>query len=243
VVDGAGIPGTESICRHGVAWYARRLGDTLLTLLSVGSHRGPLTMVLADAIERVTDEHRDTCDTASPISPSAMVAVLRVRGGRVEYLVLGDATVVLERKVAEPLVVTDDREVVVSRGYIPALEAATSGAGRDEVVRALRSRRNAAGGFWVAKDDPRAAGEALTGSLGIAEVTRVALMSNGAARVVHRFGLTDWAGVLAELAALGPAHVIGRVRAAEQHHGVAPDDATIAHCAELDCPSDAAPVA
>ena len=241
VVDGAGIPGTESICRHGVAWYARRLGEALLGLSSADGDRRSLTTALADAIEQVTDEHRGTCDTASPISPSAMVAVLRVSGGRAEYLVLGDATLVLERLDTEPLVVTDAREVVVSRAYIPALEAASSTAERDEVVRELRSRRNAPGGFWVAKDDPRAADEALTGSLPAAEVRGVALMSNGAARVVDRFGLADWTGVLAELATLGPAHLIGRVRAAEQHHGVAPDDATIAHCTELGRPPEPVP--
>lgn len=26
LIDGAGIAGTESICRHGVAWYASHLG-------------------------------------------------------------------------------------------------------------------------------------------------------------------------------------------------------------------------
>ncbi len=36
LIDGAGIPGTESICRHGVAWYAGRLGGSLLSLLSLG---------------------------------------------------------------------------------------------------------------------------------------------------------------------------------------------------------------
>src|SRR3981189_1182559 len=32
LIDGAGISGTESICRHGVAWYASRLGGSLLSL-------------------------------------------------------------------------------------------------------------------------------------------------------------------------------------------------------------------
>ena len=29
LLDGAGIPGTEEICRHGVAWYSHTLGTTL----------------------------------------------------------------------------------------------------------------------------------------------------------------------------------------------------------------------
>ena len=35
LIDGAGIPGAESVCRHGVAWYASRLGGSLLNLLSL----------------------------------------------------------------------------------------------------------------------------------------------------------------------------------------------------------------
>jgi hypothetical protein len=67
LIDGAGIPGTESICRHGAAWYASRLGGSLLSLLSMRRDRSP-SALLAEAIEQVTDDHRDTCDVADPMS-------------------------------------------------------------------------------------------------------------------------------------------------------------------------------
>ena len=35
LVDGAGITGAEDLCRHGTAWYAHRLGTTLLARLSL----------------------------------------------------------------------------------------------------------------------------------------------------------------------------------------------------------------
>ncbi|WP_327292815.1 integrase [Streptomyces sp. NBC_01198] len=233
VIDGAGIPGGDSTCRHGLAWYADRLGGCLLGLLALLPDRG-LSALLAEAITQVTDNHRDTCEVADPISPSAAVAVLRLSGGRAEYLVLGDIVVVLDRADAAPLVVHDPREVVVSGSYEPALKEA--GAGSDEyrrVLGELRARRNRQGGFWVAKDDPGAAGEAITGSCPVAALTGAALLSNGAARLVDRFGLADWPAVMAVLAARGPAEIIGRVRQAEARHSVAPDDATIAYCAEL----------
>lgn len=106
LVDGAGIPGSESLCRHGVAWYATRLGGALLGLLSPVRDRG-LPALLAEAIEQVTDAHRDTCDVTDVIAPSAAVAVLRLSGGLVDYAVLGDATVVLDRTDGTPLVVSD----------------------------------------------------------------------------------------------------------------------------------------
>ncbi|GAA1363670.1 hypothetical protein [Catellatospora chokoriensis] len=234
LVDGAGIPGSAAVCRHGVAWYAVRLGGSLLGLLSLHPDRG-LTAVLAAAIEQVTAEHRDTCDVADPISPSAAVAVLRLSGDRLDHLVLGDAVLVLDRCAGAPLVVTDPREVVIARTYESELAGKAEGSEEyRRILRELRAHRNRPGGFWVAKDDPKAADEAQTGSCAIADLSGAALLSNGASRIVDRFGLTDWPGALAVLAADGPAAVIDRVRQAEARHATAADDATIAYCAALD---------
>jgi hypothetical protein len=233
LIDGAGIPGTESICRHGVAWYAARLGGSLLSLLSLGPGRS-LTALLAEAIEQVTDDHRDTCDVADPISPSATVAILRLSDGLIEHLVLGDSILVLDRADGAPLVVSDPREVIISRPYQAALEAAAEGSDEHHrVLRDLRANRNQPGGFWLAKDDPQAADEAITGSCPISSLTGAVLLSNGASRIVDRFRLADWPEVLAVLASSGPAEVIHRVRQEETRHKVAADDATITHCTDL----------
>jgi hypothetical protein len=114
------------------------------------------------------------------------------------------------------------------------LEAAAEGSDEyHRVLRDLRANRNQQGGFWVAKDDPRAADEAITGSCPISELTGTVLLSNGASRIVDRFRLADWPGVIAVLASSGPAEIIHRVRQAEARHAVAADDATIAHCTDL----------
>ena len=57
-------------------------------------------------------------------------------------------------------------------------------------------------------------------------MTRAALLSNGASRLVDTFGLTDWAGLL-RLLDHGPAEIIRRVREAEARRGVATDNATV----------------
>jgi len=231
LVDGAGgFAGAEAVCRHGVAWYARRLGAAILSLAPDGT----LPAALAEAIARVTDDHRATCDVADPISPSAAVAIVRVSGGAVEHLVLGDAVVVLARAAGAPLVVTDPREVDVSRPYRSALRDVAEGSDAyHRLLRDLRANRNRPGGFWVAKDDPRAAEEAVTGSFPVSDVSGVVLLSNGASRIVDRFDLTDWPGAVALLASSGPAEIIHRVRRAEARHAVPPDDATITLCTDL----------
>ncbi|UWE10075.1 integrase [Actinacidiphila bryophytorum] len=233
LVDGAGIPDSEHTCSHGVAWYADQLGGCLLGLLALAPDRD-LTSLLAAAITQVTGLHRDTCAVTDPISPSATVAVLRIAGGVADYLVLGDCVALLDRVGAPPLAVRDLREVVVSGSYEPALRAAGQDtAERARVLGELRSRRNRPGGFWVAKDDPRAADEAVTGSLPLSELAGAALLSNGASRIEDRFRLAGWPEVLALLAAHGPGEVIDRVRGAEAVHSVPPDDATVAYCTGL----------
>jgi len=169
LLDGAGIPGTESICHHGVAWYTRRLGGALLGSLSVGDGRG-LSSVLADAIDQLAAEHRRTCDIADPSSPQATVALVRVDGERAEYLVLADSYVLLGGPGDNSVVVTDGREVALRRSCLALLDGLEAGpqgygAARETAIGALRARRNQPGGYWIAKDDPRAAEEAVTGAV------------------------------------------------------------------------------
>lgn len=214
LLDGAGIPDTETICRHGVAWYAQTLGAALLTRLGAVAP----AEALADAIDHVAGLHRHTCDLANPSSPQATVAVARFVDEHVEYLVLADAYAVLGSRV-----VVDPRELAVRN------ECLASYADHSSVVDALRARRNQPGGYWIAKDDPDAAAEAVTGRVPLADLDAVALLSNGASRIVDPYGLTDWPGLMALLRDAGPDELLRRVRAADSE---TPDDATVAFCGQ-----------
>ncbi|MEU4480405.1 hypothetical protein AB0F68_20465 [Micromonospora sp. NPDC023966] len=242
LLDGAGIPGTESLCSHGVAWYTHRLGGALLGRLSRGDGRG-LATILGNAIGEIAAEHRGTCDITNPSSPQATVAIVRAHRGRLEHLLLADSFLVLDQVRGGPQVVTDEREVVARRVCSAPLDGVRRGTPEYDRIRAscaeaLRARRNQPGGYWIAKDDPRAAEEAMTGSRPLHDLDGVALLSNGASRIVSPYALTDWAGVLELLAADGPAEVVRRVRRAEADSpaGTAapvPDDATVVHCTDL----------
>jgi hypothetical protein len=226
LLDGAGIPGASELCSHGVAWYTHRLGGALLGGLSSGG--GNLAAILGAAISSVADDHRATCDIAHPNSPQATAAIVRADASRLEYLLLADSYLLLDG----PEVLTDGREVAARRACSAPLEDVAPGT--PEYARVLnacraemRARRNQPGGYWIAKDDPRAAEEAVTGSRPLSDV---ALLSNGASRIVDPYALTDWPGVLDVLRAEGPAEVIRRVREAEAGSGAAaPDDATVAY--------------
>lgn len=253
LLDGAGIPGTDAICRHGVAWYSHALGTMLLERLSSQDGTG-LVAALADSIERVAGLHRHTCDLADPSSPQSTVAITRFTGVVADYLVLADAFAVLDSSGSAPRVVTDPREVRARDECSSLLRGLTTGTADHERAQvaareALRARRNQPGGYWIAKDDPDAAGQAVTGSVPLDHLAGVALLSNGASRIVDPYRLAGWPAVLDLIRAHGPEEIVRRVRGAERDAGrdlgrddarevgatasgpgaVRPDDATVAH--------------
>jgi hypothetical protein len=245
LLDGAGIPGSEVVCRHGVGWYVQSLGHTLLGQLF--SDPGlELAAALGASIEHVAELHRPMCDIASPISPQASVAVVRFADDFADYLVLADAFVVVDLAGAAPQVVTDPREVQVRRECTSVLRGLSANAPEYEqvllgVTDAFRQQRNRQGGFWVAKDDSEAATQAVTGRVPLERVHAVALLSNGASRIVMPYQLAEWPAVMDLARTAGPHEVLRRVRAAESGAGdhafrsgvSGPDDATVAFCAPV----------
>ncbi|MGW2155617.1 integrase [Nonomuraea sp. NPDC001699] len=242
LLDGAGTPpGSDSGCSHGVAWYSRTLGSTLIA--SISQAASPLPELLAEAIKTVSSLHDDTCDLNHPGSPSATVVMLRRRNELIEWLVLADSVLVLDViGTPDPTVICDDREAQVGARYRAEMDALDSGSdahvwAHRRYVETLRSYRNRDGGFWVAATDPLAADQALTSSMPADRVRAAALLSDGASRLVDRFHLATWREALDTLDQHGPANLISQVRAAEHSdprgerwpRGKTYDDATAAH--------------
>jgi hypothetical protein len=241
LLDGAGTPaGSEAGCSHGVAWYSRTLGSTLLA--SMARSADTLADLLEEGIKVVASLHDGTCDLSHPGSPSATVIMLRRTADAVEWLVLADSVLILDAG-GEPMVICDDREAGVGalhRAELDSLPSGTPGhaAAHRRYVETLRSYRNRDGGFWVAATDPHAADQALTGSLPAETVRAAALLSDGASRPVDRFALATWRQTLDLLAEHGPSALLKQVRDAERAdpeglrwpRGKAYDDATAAYC-------------
>lgn len=221
LLDGAGLPeDMGSGCSHGAAWYARMLGSTLLAAMN--QHTGSLIGILAEGIKAVTSAHDFVCDLLHPASPAATVVMLRRRGQTLEWLVLCDSVLLIDLGGAgPPLVITDQRDAWVATDHRAAMEALPIGTPeRDRAHRAyleaLLAHRNRDGGYWVAATDPLAAEQAITGSIPVPQVHAVALLSDGAARLVDRFDLIDWREVLNRLAQHGPERLLHDVREAER---------------------------
>jgi hypothetical protein len=126
------------------------------------------------------------------------VAILRQRGEVLDWLVLADSPIVVETR-DEMRVVLDDRTA-----HLPSY-----------TTKAVWASRNSPGGFWVAGTMPEAAYEAVTGSAPIAGVRRAGVFSDGGSRLVERFALTHWRGLLDLLEERGPVELIRQTRRAE----------------------------
>jgi hypothetical protein len=97
--------GRDTGCRHGVAWYARTLGTTLLASITA-EPATPLQQALAGAIADVTGRHEHTCDLTDPATPAATVTALRSGADGIEYLALSDSTVVFDYGHQDPAAIT-----------------------------------------------------------------------------------------------------------------------------------------
>ena len=83
----------ENGCEHGVGWFADQLSAEILRV----AHLGPAE-ALKEAISQAAALHGGTCDLDHPDSPSVAIAMVQLKDDVLRYLVLGDATVVVDTK-------------------------------------------------------------------------------------------------------------------------------------------------
>src|ERR1700744_4612728 len=210
LLDGAGGPAEMPTgCRHGTDWYVRQLGVRLLAGMG-GRPEQPLGALLADGITEVNAQHASSCDLTAPGTPSTTVVMARLRPDGIEYLVLGDSTLLIDRAGREcrgggdatpptagpgrePAVITDQRieqVAVAEQAAMNALPTGTPGhfAARVRYVARQRELRNRPDGYWITSTDPAAAAQAITGRADRDGLRSVTLLSDGATRFVE-FGL------------------------------------------------------
>jgi hypothetical protein len=216
VLDGATVR-TETGCSHGPAWFSRKLGAA--TIGHAASRSRALPDVLSDAIRDVAALHSDTCDLSDPAAPSAAAAIVRVEDDTIRYLVLGDVTIAAE-VAGEVVAISDDRVSYTALEQRQEADSFLIGtpekrAAMQRMKKGELAAKNTTGGYWIAGSDPSAPGHAVTGEWRISDVTRLAVMTDGAARLVNLFRRASWRGTLDLLKTGGPERLISDVRRIE----------------------------
>lgn len=250
VLDGlTSPPELGSGCVHGTPWFVGQLGTHLLREATCRPE-AQLVDCVAEAIAQVADRHRGTCDLSHLGTPSCSVALVREGEQTIDHLSIFDSVILLDGpqglKTLSDLRVDgyaqqEHKETTRHRIGTAEHQQAVS-----RLVAAQRPHRNVPDGYWVAAANPTAAYNAMTGSVPRAEVSRMAVLSDGASCLAEDYGLTDWAGLLDILEAEGPSELISRVRRAESTDPSgerwprykACDDSTAVFC-RLDSPAPA----
>jgi hypothetical protein len=228
VLDGVTPHPDGSGCVHDVPWYVARLGGAMLNA-ALTRPELPLADCLFEAIAGTAAAHAGTCELSHPRTPQSTVVAVRIGGARpedsahLEYLVLSDSTLLIDAGDPAPLVIADASLRQLPEP-VPALRAEARSlpegsperaAARAAYVRAVEALRNAPGGFWTAAADPAAATHATTGRLPLNAVRNLALLTDGATRLVDVFKTTDWTQTMELLRRQGPEALLGEVRKAE----------------------------
>lgn len=198
VFDGAtALRPEENGCIHDVPWVVHHLAGQLARRLAIRSDI-PLVDALAESIDFTRNSHVDTCDLSNPDSPSSTVTLVRRRSDELDYLVLADSPLLLNRS-GRIEVVTDDRMAHLS----------------DYSYEAVMAVQNTPEGYYVASTMPEAAYESVCGSIPVASVQSAALMTDGASRLTDLFGQLTWEQLFSLLEKEGPSEVIRRTREVE----------------------------
>lgn len=212
---------------HPVTWIVEHLADHAQEQLDVRPHV-ELVDVTREAIRRTMADHGPECDLTDPLSPGAALAIVRARAGLVEWLVLADCAVAVDRTDGDPLVVIDDRVDRLANAPVAEAEVRTYD---PDFVATVRNRPN---GFWIAGAVPEAADHALTGSISSSAVRQILVCSDGISRLTERHGWT-WPDMFVLAVQGGPQALVSAVREADaadpdprRWRGKLHDDATAA---------------
>lgn len=238
----AGVPGSPAPCAHGARWFTRELGTRILAELSA---EPPVWIAegVARAIDDTAAHHAQTCPIDDQTHPAATIAVLRELPDEYEYYVLGDSTIVFDLTTGEPVARSDKRlsDIAVAERK-RVMSTAPGTAARQEALAALikaeQAHRNVRDGYWIAATNPDVAARGRQGHVRRGTLRRAALLSDGAASAVERYGLMDWGRALDAIESQGPDYLVRQVRSAESADPdgarwpriKAGDDATVLFC-------------
>lgn len=205
-------------CIHSVPWYVASLGNAVARQLVKPNQN--LRLALVNAIESVVASHSATCDMQNPVSPAATVALVRHNGELIEWLVLGDCTVVWRDNHGDVNVRSDSRLAKLEDPPAATMVGGIRRYGVDYITKV----RNQPDGFWVASTDGASALHAYAGEVPADSTGMVGLFTDGLTRLVHRYGYS-WTDFVALAQDEGVPSLLNQVRDKEKADTVLADRA------------------
>ncbi|SMB96232.1 hypothetical protein SAMN00808754_1430 [Thermanaeromonas toyohensis ToBE] len=217
------IDGATPLCGDEEGELNRFISDVDSGLRARTFSEKPLSEILAEVAREMLPKY---CGNREPWEqPSCAIAVVRLLDGAVEYLVLGDATVVIGSGNGNKIFVLEDKKLrplderaVEEKTRLQREKGMTSLQARTAITRLLREHRrlmNRPEGYWIFNADPKACCRAKTGVIKNVRGIKVLLATDGFARLVDTFGFATWEAVMRKLAAYTLRELVAVLRSLE----------------------------
>ena len=193
LLDGASPLAPSIMSSSDAAWFVQEADRMVSTLFPIRGE--PLPQFLMDCMRCI---HWDIEDDA----PSAGIALLRLEEDRLDYLLLGDCAISIEKTDGTVLTIEDDTLRRLDNSALTALQAHAARLGappRDclafiqDTLRQNRALRNTSMGYYILDPSGKGIPHAVTGSLPATDVQSIFLCSDGFAQLCQFTGgsLTD----------------------------------------------------
>lgn len=207
VLDGAtGVSGEKVTDeRSDACWFVQRHRARLIGELR---KEGEISDAIAACVRAVAEEYlRFPGAKEVRDKPSAVLSVVRERGGFLEYFSLGDTVIVIRRKDGEVLHILDERLVKLDNENFERMKKIAAEKGKtiraafaDIVPYILSNRRkmNTPEGYCALSHTTDGLDTALTGRIPIGEVRDLLVFSDGFAEIYDLFGLYPTPAALIE---------------------------------------------
>ena len=183
VLDGVTSPEPDtSGCCHGVPWFVKNMGDSIIAWLGSSRARQLSTEVLLAAIRSAITEtaskHRGECDLSYLNTPQATIALAAWDETVVCIAVLCDSYAVVKTSNNSYVARTDPALLLIQK-HAPDY--------------GVRRYRNVPGGFHTLAADPSVTAFIRTWMKPRTQVQGLLLTTDGAARYVNEYHLGSWA--------------------------------------------------
>jgi hypothetical protein len=184
------------------------------------------TIELTDIVEQCATCIRETIPPSSQgYLPYATIVLFKFNINKVEYLLLGDSYLVLENGEMTEVAV-DNRQkafAVTERQAVRALAAAGFGPKSDEyrdahlrLVQEEARWLNVDDGYWLLSNEPRAARQAISGTMALGSEYHVSAFSDGLARLATHLPIPiPVQDIPKSVRLFGPLALLQQLRAAE----------------------------
>lgn len=231
LLDGATIPENMSIINGCDAiWLVNQISYHL-NLNSINNQKKSLEEILEDSLKGVQKDfysksRLDFEEIKNFYIPSATLTLVRVLDDFIEYLVLGDSTVLIATETSF-IEVTDKRlkTVAIEERQNIIDHIAKGFRYTDKTIKELhqklvqkeQSLLNIEGGYWMTSIEPDAAKHSIQGKIEYGDTARIALLSDGLTRAYTHFSICDsWENLLKYLQDYGIESCILKVREYEK---------------------------